>query len=332
MTKIAVYNVTDIDREQMSNNLSSLEVDFYSQSLDETNIDPDAEIISVFVNSKLSNDLIAQMPKLKLIATRSTGYDHIDLDYAKAKNISVANVPKYGENTVAEYAFALLFNLSRKMNSSISATKKGIYRARDFVGFDLKGKKIGIVGLGHIGRHSADIAYGLDMEILAYDIHRDVEFAKKRDIEYVSLDELLARSDIITLHTPLLESTRYMINDQAVDKMKDGVVIINTSRGEIIDNKALIRGLRSGKIGGAGLDTIEGERFLDREYLVDSLLDDESYDSYRHAAEARVLQHMPNVIVTEHCAYDTYEAIARINQTTADNINSFLEGRPINLV
>lgn len=329
MAKIVIYDATEIDKQQITEGLSGTDHywEFEDDSLSEETVRHDADVISVFVTSPVPADMMARMPQLKLIATRSTGFDHIDLKYAAEHDVTVANVPTYGENTVAEYAFALLFSLSRHMIPAVRATKRGEYRARDFVGFDLKNKTVGIIGMGHIGRNSAEIAYGLSMKVLAYDLHEDAEFAARWNIDYVTLDELLAHSDIITLHTPLLPSTKYMINDDTISRMKDGVILINTARGELVDNKALLRGLRSGKIGGAGLDTIEGERYLSREVLSEALIDPEIDDSeYSNAAETLVLQHMPNVIVTEHCAYDTSEAIARINGTTAQNIVKFWYG------
>lgn len=335
MAKIIFYDATDIDREQIAKVLEHTDHHwvFHEESLSEETIHEDAEVVSVFVTSAVPVEYMALMPNLKLIATRSTGFDHIDLEYAAAHDVTVTNVPTYGENTVAEYAFALLFNVSRHMDASIRATRRGEYQARDFVGFDLKGKTIGIIGLGHIGRHSAEIAYGLQMKTLAFDLHHDEDFARERNVEYVELDDLLRRSDIITLHTPLLPSTIYMINDESIAKMKDGVVLINTARGELVDNAALIRGLKSGKIAGAGLDTIEGERYLARDVLTTALTDEKVDDEeFRHASETLVLQHMPNVIVTEHCAYDTYEAIERINQTTAQNIIDYWYGQTPNQV
>lgn len=335
MAKIVFYNATDVDIEQLSRGLSGTDHywEYCPGKLTDETIHEDAEVISVFVTSPVTAEAMAKMPRLKLIATRSTGFDHIDLEYAKKHDITVTNVPVYGQNTVAEYAFALLFNISRRMNPSIRATKRGEYYARDFVGFDLSGKRIGIIGLGNIGRHAAKIANGLDMRITASDPHVDTEFADKYDVQYASLDELLATSDVISLHTPLLPSTRYMISDDAISKMKGGVILINTARGELVDNQALIRGLRSGKIGGAGLDTIEGERYLSRDTLCNALVDGQTPDeTFRHASETLVLQHMANVIVTEHCAYDTYEAIARINSTTTQNIIDYWYGETPNIV
>lgn len=335
MAKIIIYDATNVDREQISSLLESTDHHwiFHDEALNPDNIHEDAEVISVFVTSAVPGALMAKMPHLKLVSLRSTGFDHVDLEYAHAHDVTVTNVPTYGENTVAEYAFALLFNIARRMNPSIRATKRGEYRARDFVGFDLKGKTIGIIGLGHIGRHSADIAYGLQMKTLAFDLHHDEDFARERNVEYVEMDELLRRSDIITLHTPLLPSTIYMINDESIAKMKDGVVLINTARGELVDNTALIRGLRSGKIGGAGMDTIEGERYLARDTLTSALVDESVNDEeFQHASETLVLQHMPNVIVTEHCAYDTYEAIKRINTTSTQNIIDFWYGKTPNQI
>lgn len=335
MSKIVIYDATDVDKEQITAGLAGTDHywEFCEDKLSSETVSDDAEVISVFITSPVTAEMMARMPRLKLVATRSTGFDHIDLAYAAAHDITVTNVPTYGENTVAEYAFALLFNISRRMNPAIRDTKRGIYHARNFVGFDLKDKKIGIIGMGNIGRHTAKIAHGLDMKIVASDPNEDTEIAAKYDIDFLPLDELLATSDIVSLHTPLLPSTKYMINDESISKMKDGVILINTARGELVENSALIRGLKSGKVGGAGLDTIEGERYLSRDVLCDALTDDSTPDeAFRHASETLVLQHMTNVIVTEHCAYDTYEAIARINSTTAQNIVDFWYGKMPNKI
>lgn len=193
----------------------------------------DSDIISVFIHSKINEQSINNCHNLKLICTRSTGTDHIDIEYTLSHNIEVKNVPLYGENTVAEHTFALMLSLSRKIYESYLSTIKGNFSTTGLMGFDLKGKTIGIIGGGRIGLHVARMARSFGMHVRVYDINEDNFLAELINFKYVPLDKLLKISDIISLHVPLNTHTAHMINKETISKMKDGVLIINTARGRI---------------------------------------------------------------------------------------------------
>ena len=307
--------------------------EFVRDTISLRNIDKNAEVISVFVASQVTRQMIEKMPRLKLIATRSTGYDHIDLETATARGITVVNVPTYGENTVAEAAFSLILALTRKLIPTVSTTRKGTFVASDLTGVDLKGRTLGVIGMGHIGRHAAHIAKGFEMNVIAYDVHEDADFARTMGIEYVSFNDLLARSDIITLHTPLLPDNYHLINASTIKQMKKGAFLVNTARGELVENRALINGVKSGHLAGAGLDTIEGEKLILQKEMITALgSNSTSPTTYEHAAEVHTMLQIPNIIITQHAAFNTEEAIARINDTTVQNVTRFWYGEVPNRV
>jgi len=214
-----------------------------------------AEIISCFIYSDLRRPVLEKLKNLKLIATRSTGTDHIDLDYCRNHGITVANVPAYGEHTVAEHVFALLLALSRHIPQAVRRTRDGYFSFSGLCGFDLYGKTLGLVGTGAIGLHVAQIATGFGMKVLGYDIHPSASSV----FTPVTLDQLLSDSDVISLHVPGTPQTRHMLSEKEFSMMRDGVVIINTARGQVIDVKALLRALQSGKVGAAGLDVLRDQ-------------------------------------------------------------------------
>ncbi len=292
----------------------------------------DAEIISTFLSSALHQDVLAQLPRLKFIATRSTGFDHIDLDYCKAHGIGVATVPAYGDATVAEHAFALLLALNRRIVACADQTRQGNFGFIPERGFELRGKTLGVIGTGRIGQRAIEIGQGFGMQVVAYDSFPRQELADKMGFHYASLDGLLATADVLTLHIPATPQTSGLLSDAQFDKMKSGVVLINTARGAIVDIAALIRALSRGKVGAAGLDVLPNE----------SLVRDES-QIFRTGAvpmpavppEAladHVLTRFPNVLVTPHNAYNTTEARQRIMATTTDNILAFENGKTLNRV
>jgi D-lactate dehydrogenase len=294
--------------------------------------DNEAEILSIFVTSHLGKEEMDRLPKLKFIATRSTGFDHIDLAEAGRRGIKVSNVPSYGENTVAEQAFALLLCLSRKIYDSYKQIEQdGKFSSDGLKGFDLGGKTIGIVGLGRIGIHSARIAKGFEMNILAYDKFPNELAIKDYGVKYVSLDELLAQSDIISLHAPYLPETHHLINLNNIGKIKKGAYLINTARGGLVDTGALIRGLQDGNLAGAGLDVLEEENFMLDEL---SLLNNPhpNADSLKTILQNHYLIDHPRVIITPHTAFNTQEAIERIIETTVGNLKGFVGGTAINIV
>ncbi len=286
-----------------------------------------ATMLSCFIYSDLHREVLEKLPHLKLIATRSTGTDHVDLAYCAQHGITVCNVPSYGEHTVAEHVFALLLSLSRHIPLAVFRTRQGDFSFRGLRGFDLYGKTFGVIGTGLIGRHAARIAKGFGMNVIGYDVHP----RKDLDFPCVSIGRLLEESDIISLHVPSTAQTHHLLSENEFAAMKDGVVIINTARGPLIDVKALLRALQSGKVAGAGLDVLPEEptireeaellreRFSDRHDLETLLLD--------HA-----LLHHKNVIVTPHSAFYTREAVEKILQTTAENIHGYVHAQPVNTV
>ncbi len=289
----------------------------------------DVEVISVFVQSEpISNTRLGYFKNLKLIATRSTGYNHIDLEYCKRRGIRVVNVPRYGESTVAEYAFGLLLNLARHIIEGRNGIRNNHVEINKYMGFDLMGKTIGIIGTGSIGQHMIKIAQGFQMNVIAYDIFPKQEL---KEFYVNSLDELYAKSDIISLHVPATKHNYHLIDDLAFQQMKKGVILINTSRGELIDTQALYTAIKNGIVGGAGLDVLENEDFLihddietlemfkDSDFLLDSALN-------------LKLMQFKNVIITPHIAFNSIDGLKRINDVTFENILNFFSGNIVNQV
>jgi D-lactate dehydrogenase len=333
--KIAFLGTGQKEEANFPRNISGSEIHFLEGKL-EDNLSQlqDTEIVSVFVNSPIDKNSIDNLPNLKLITTRSMGTDHIDLEYAKERGIKVASVPAYGSYTVAEFTFALLLNLSRKVttaNMYVRESAEFKYYS-EMEGFDLFGKTIGIIGTGKIGRNVAKIANSFGMKVIATDLFPDEAFAKEAGVEYKNLDELLASADVVTLHAPYTKENHHLINRDRISKMKKGVYILNTARGELIDTAALVFGLKEGIIAGAGLDVLEGERELkeEAEILIGEKAD--RVRDYKTLLEDHMLMEMPNVIVTPHIAFYSREAVREILRVTEENIKSFLAGTPINLI
>lgn len=292
----------------------------------------DAEIVSTFVNSKLDADVLAHFPRLKLIATRSTGYDHIDLAWCAAHDVSVANVPDYGDSTVAEHAFALLLAVARHLIEAVERTRRGNFSQAGLRGFELHGRTLGVVGTGRIGRRVIEIGGGFGMPVIAYDAEPDQMAATGLGFRYASLDEVLAAADVLTLHVPATPQTAGMIADREFGLMKQDAILINTARGNIVDVPALVRALTSGRLRAAGLDVLPREPLIREEaeiFRADARAED-------HDLKALVANHVllrfPNVIVTPHNAYNTQSAVRRIIETTVRNIEGFAAGDPQNLV
>lgn len=292
----------------------------------------DAEVVTTFIKSELTAAVIAELPALKLIATRSTGYDHIDLAACARRDVAVCNVPDYGDPTVAEHAFALLLAVSRRIVEAAARTRAGDFGMEGLRGFDLAGRTIGVVGAGRIGRRVIQIARGFGMTAVATDAVTDAEAAQRLGFEYLSLPELLLRSDVVSLHVPGSAETRDLISDAEFAQMKPGSVLINTARGGVVSAAALVRALSSGRLAGAGLDVLSEEPLLREEaeiFRTDMPLPAERL---RTLVAANTLLRLPNVVVTPHIAYDTAEALGRILGTTLDNIEAFARGEPRNLV
>ena len=317
--KIAFFETSSTDKAFFEKHLDGHELFFNKEplSLDNFEAAKDAKVISVFIGSKIDAGLLEKLPQLKGIATRSTGTDHLDLETLKQKNIKVKSVPTYGVNTVAEHTFALILTLSRKIYQSIEQTKQGNFANPGLKGFDLAGKTLGIIGLGNIGQRVAELALSFKMKVLVF-----TRTPKAIDnLEFVDLDTLLSKSHIITLHTPLTPNTKHIINQQNINKIKKGALLINTARGPLIETTALIKALQNKILGGAALDVLEEEQTIkeEREILTESYIE---LSSAKTLLLNHVLQDMPNVIITPHNAFNSKEALLEINQQTLENILS----------
>ena len=335
--KIVFFGLEKSEQSVFLNSFPGAEVSFAEEKLDENNAEKakDADIVSIFVDSTMNKTVLDAMPALKFIASRSTGVNHIDCGYAESKGIKISSVPAYGSHTVAEFTFGLITNLSRniiKANDYIRESPDFKYFS-GMEGFDLAGKTLGIIGTGKIGKNVLKIAQGFAMNVIAYDLYPDLAFAKENNFEYKSFNEVVSGSDIITLHAPYSKENHHLINKENISKMKKGVYLVNTARGELVDTDALIWGLKEGIIAGAGLDVLEGERELKEEIeILSSSSRSMKVDEYKTLLEDRILMDMPNVIITPHIAFYTREAVAEILKVTLNNIKGFIAGSPINLV
>jgi D-lactate dehydrogenase len=332
--KIFYFQAEEWEKGYVSEKLKDHSVTFFNNRLeDNTNLqDDEVEIVSVFVNCHIGKEEMDRFPKLKCIVTRSTGYDHVDIAEATKRGVVVSNVPSYGENTVAEFAFALLLAISRRIYDSFKRIKDtGIFSADGLRGFDLKGKTIGIIGTGKIGKHMIRMSKGFDMNIVAYDAFKDEKAAVELGFTYMTLDELLSASDIISVHAPYLPSTHHMINLENVAKIKRGAVLINTARGGLIDTAAIVLALKNGTLAGAGLDVLEEEGYLiDEDALL--LSAHPNIESLKTTLENHYLMEHPCVIITPHNAFNSKEAIERIVLTSIEDIAGFVAGSPKNVV
>lgn len=285
----------------------------------------DAEIISVFTTSRMNADVLKQFKNLKLIALRSVGFNHIDIEYCKAHNIMVENSPEYGNQSVAEFALALLMDVLRKVTVSYLEYKNSKVHPTCLMGMELYGKTMGIVGLGAIGSAFARIAHGLGMKILGYDKIEKEVLKVDLNVTYTDFDTLLRNSDFISIHAPMNQENYHMFDESSFDKMKETAILINTGRGELIDTSALFNALVNKKILGAGLDVLENEQTItDVDYMIGiNRLDKLTLE--QTIINSRLFQ-LDNVILTPHIAYNTREAINRILTTTYSNIEAFERG------
>jgi D-lactate dehydrogenase len=331
--KIVVFEVEEWERDAFRDLQEDHEVIFAAGTADSMDLESyiDADVISVFIYSSLTAEILEKFTHLSLVATRSTGFDHIDVDWCKKNNVDIANVPTYGDNTVAEHVFGLLLTISHNMTEAIDRTRKGDFSQKGLRGFDLKGKKFGIIGTGSIGLNTASIARGFGMNVLAFDVKPKEDAAKDIGFTYCSMDDLLAESDIITIHVPYNKHTHHLIGEEEFGKMKDGVVLINTARGAIINIKAMLNALASQKVKAAGLDVLTEEPSIREEAELIRKSFQEGYDLEAILAD-HILLRLRNVYITPHSAFNTTEAITRILTTTVDNIKAFIRDQQKNLV
>ena len=314
------YDIASFDKV---NEKYNYDIRYYKGHLNPNNVvlTQDTDVVCIFVNDTADAAVIDAMVDngVKLLALRCAGFNNVDLKAAKGK-LPVVRVPAYSPYAVAEYSLALMLSLNRKIHRAYWRTRDGNFSLNGLMGFDMHGKTIGIIGTGKIAKILIRLLKGFGMRILAYDLYPDMKFAGEEGISYVSLDELYRESDIISLHCPLTHQTKYMIDKDSIDKMKEGVMIINTGRGQLINTNDLIEGLKEKKIAAAGLDVYEEEGEYFYEDKSDKIIDDDVL--------ARLLS-FNNVIVTSHQAFFTKEALHNIAETTLQNIEDFRCHRPL---
>lgn len=314
------YDIASFDKV---NEKYNYDIRYYKGHLNPNNVvlTQDTDVVCIFVNDTADAAVIDAMVDngVKLLALRCAGFNNVDLKAAKGK-LPVVRVPAYSPYAVAEYSLALMLSLNRKIHRAYWRTRDGNFSLNGLMGFDMHGKTIGIIGTGKIAKILIRLLKGFGMRILAYDLYPDMKFAGEEGISYVSLDELYRESDIISLHCPLIDQTKYMIDKDSIDKMKEGVMIINTGRGQLINTNDLIEGLKEKKIAAAGLDVYEEEGEYFYEDKSDKIIDDDVL--------ARLLS-FNNVIVTSHQAFFTKEALHNIAETTLQNIEDFRCHRPL---
>jgi D-lactate dehydrogenase len=330
--KVAFFEVEKWEKDRYRTRLRDIETVFSRETAHETDLSglADSWGICVFIYSHLTADILKEFPELKLIATRSTGFDHIDIDVCKKRKIHVVNVPFYGENTVAEHTFALILALSRNVHKAYCRTIRQDFSLEELQGFDLKRKTLGVIGCGKIGLHVIRIAKGFGMEVLAYDTKREIFLAEVLGYRYVPFEELLGASDVISLHVPYSKHTHHLISKESLKKVKRGAILINTARGGLVDTEALVWALDQGIIGGAGLDVLEGEELMLEEGY--ALKKNYSKDVLKTFVQNQMLLRREDVVITPHNAFNSREATLRILDTTCENIYKFIEGRPQNIV
>lgn len=329
---IAFFKQEEIHKSQIAKHFLGHHVEFFSEPLTQENVSlvHDYEIISIFLDSKIDKGIIEKIPTLKLIATASTGYDHIDIQECKKRHIEVCNVPYYGINTVAEHTFALLLSVTRNIVKAYQKTKTEDHTIDGLEGVDIRGKTIGVIGTGNIGIHVIHISKGFGLKVLAFDVHPNVSLADLLGFTYVSFEDLLKDSDIVTIHVPYNAHTHHLIDRNAIHLMKKGSILINTSRGSIVDNDALIEGLDKRILFGVGLDVIEGEELIKEEHQL--LTDPTKVMDLGNLVKDHILFSKNNVVFTPHIGFYSKEALERLFDTNIQNILGFIQGKPQNTV
>lgn len=324
--KVVFYGSRPYDQDSFNSKNLDGEFDFkfFTGHINKDNVvlAKGSDAVCVFVNDVVDENIMHLLAEngVRMLALRCAGFNNVDLAAAAKYGITVARVPDYSPYAVAEHTVALILSLNRRTPRATWRTRDGNFSLNGLLGFDLHGKTTGIIGTGKIAKVLIRILRGFGMNILAYDLYPDYEFARENQVTYTTLDDLYAQSDIISLHCPLTEQTKYMINKDSIAKMKDGVMIINTGRGQLINTADLIEGLKDHKVGYAGLDVYEEESDYFFEDQSDTIIDDDVL--------ARLLS-FNNVIVTSHQAFFTVEALSNIADTTLSNIRDFIQGKPL---
>lgn len=323
--KVLFYDIKSYDKELFKRfgKDYNLEMKFLKGKLNEESADLSKgyEIVCAFANDTINKEVIDILAEngVKLLAMRCAGYNNISLRHIKDR-FKVVRVPSYSPYSIAEYTMGMILALNRKIHKAYVRTREGNFSISGLMGFDLHGKTAGIIGAGKIAQILIKILRGFGMNVIAYDPYPNYDKAKELGFEFVDLDTLYANSDIISLNCPLTKETKYIINRESMSKMKDGVMIVNTGRGRLIDSVDLVEALKDKKVGAAALDVYEEEAEYFFEDLSDKVIEDDIL--------GRLLS-FHNVLITSHQAYFTEEAVEAITKTTLDNIKDFIEGKPL---
>ncbi len=321
--RIAVFSTKPFDRRFLdgANEDHGHELRYLEARLNEDTavLAQGCEAVCPFVNDDVGAPVVEHLARqgIRLIALRSAGFNHVDLRAAEAQGLTVSRVPAYSPYAVAEHAVGLVLNLNRKLHRAHQRVREGNFALDGLLGFDLHGRTVSVLGTGKIGAVFARIMLGFGCRVLAHDPYPSDEL-KAVGVEYVDLEAALAQGDVVALHLPLTPGTHHLVDAEAIDRMKDGVMLINTSRGGLVDTRAVIDGLKSGRIGGLGLDVYEEEADLFFEDLSDTVIQDDVF--------ARLLT-FPNVLITGHQGFFTRDALENIARTTLENATAFESGR-----
>ncbi|QGA80414.1 NAD(P)-dependent oxidoreductase [Candidatus Nanohalobium constans] len=316
--KVAWFDTENWEKEYLENKDFPFEIKFFEESLtkDTAAKTEGFDAVSVFVSSQVSSEVIEELD-VDIIACRSTGFDHVDIETASEQGIKICNVPRYGANTVAEHAFGLILTLSRRIHEAISKVENGEFDHQGLKGFDLEGKTLGVVGTGSIGQKVIEMAHGFNMDVLASDPYPKEGLEEELGFMYVSMEDLIKKSDIITIHCPLTDENHHLFSEEQF-KLMDETVLINTARGELVDTTALIRALENGNVSRAGLDVLEEECVIEEDIEILGDISDEC--DPQKIVEDHILMERDDVVVTPHNAFNSREALQRIEDKTLENI------------
>ncbi|WP_332449906.1 NAD(P)-dependent oxidoreductase [Methanoculleus sp.] len=335
MTKLVFFGLDEHEQDVIRRAFAGeagYDIDLHAEPLTIENVSlaHGAGGIGVFVMSRVTREVLDRLPDLKVIAAMSTGFDHIDSVACRERKIAVCNVPHYGESTVAEFAFGLILALARKFRPTFERTDRGDFSRAGLSGMDLAGKTLGLIGTGRIGSHLARIAHAAEMEVIAYDLRPNPALTEEYGVRYMDLDDVLRQADVISLHVPYTKATHHLIDAERLRLVKNTVLLVNTSRGGVVDTGAIASALREGRLGGVALDTFEGEEVWIQEEFQGA--GEASEDELRDALESFGLLHSDRAILTPHNAFNTREAVDRILDASIENIRAFFAGNPQNVV
>ena len=325
--KIAFFGVKSWEKEIIEREISRLDsfgIGIFKEEVqDKLDVAKNYEIISPFIYSIFDQDVLEKLPNLKMIATRSTGIDHIDKKVCEKRKIIIRSVSVYGSNTVAEYDFALLLAITKKIVVAHQSVEEGEFNPEGLTGVDLYGKTLGVIGCGKIGQNVVKIARGFGMKVLGVDTYKDPNMGQKSGFKFVDLETCLKQSDFVTLHVPIIPQTFHLINKKNIKLMKPGSFLINTSRGAVVETEAIVWALNNKLLAGAGLDVTEEEMLVDSMSVVMSKKI--TKDDLQEVLSFHMLRDRDDVVFTPHNAFNTTEAIEKIIKTTVSNIREFIK-------